>query len=44
MTAGQSPEAQHETWEAIAEAVRDPNSPDGIVRLSNLAWLAVGRA
>jgi ubiquinone/menaquinone biosynthesis C-methylase UbiE len=44
MTAGQSPPAQHETWEAIAEAVRDPTSPGGTVRLSNLAWLAVGRA
>jgi enediyne biosynthesis protein CalE5 len=44
MTAGRSPDAQDETWEAIAEAVRDPNSPDGGVRLSNVALLAVGRA
>jgi ubiquinone/menaquinone biosynthesis C-methylase UbiE len=44
MTAGLSSDAQAKTWEAIAEAVRDANSPDGAVRLSNIALLAVGRA
>jgi ubiquinone/menaquinone biosynthesis C-methylase UbiE len=44
MTAGHSPEAQDETWQAIAEAVRDVSAPDGAVRLSNVALLAVGRA
>ena len=44
MTAGRSRDAQDETWEAIAEAVRDASSPDGAVRLSNVALLAVGQA
>ena len=44
MTAGRSADAQDEIWGAVAEAVRDANSPDGAVRLSNTALLAVGRA
>ena len=44
MTAGHSPDEQYETWEAVAEAVRDATTPDGAVRLSNVALLAVGRA
>jgi enediyne biosynthesis protein CalE5 len=44
MTAGRSPEAQDETRDAITAAVRDAISPDGAVRLSNVALLAVGRA
>jgi ubiquinone/menaquinone biosynthesis C-methylase UbiE len=44
MTAELSPDTQDETWEAITQAVRDANPPDGAVRLSNVALLAVGRA
>jgi hypothetical protein len=43
MTAGRSPDTLHEIWEAVAEAVRDANAPDGAVRLSNVALLALGR-
>jgi SAM-dependent methyltransferase len=44
MIAGRSRDEQDQTWEAIGDAVRDPDSPDGAVRLSNLALLAVGQA
>lgn len=44
MTAGQPPDVQAATWEAIAEAVRDASRGADAVRLSNLALLAAGRA
>lgn len=41
---GQPPAVQDETWEAIAEAIRDATRGDAALRLSNLALLAAGRA
>jgi len=37
-------EVQDETWEAITDAIRPKAADDGVVRLTNLALLASGRA
>jgi ubiquinone/menaquinone biosynthesis C-methylase UbiE len=38
------PDVQEATWAAITEAIREAAGGDGVVRLSNQALLAVGRA
>jgi hypothetical protein len=44
MIAPHPQEVQDRTWAAIAEAVREFATDTGVVRLSNLVLLAVGRA
>jgi SAM-dependent methyltransferase len=44
MIAPHSQEVQDETWAAITEAIRQAAGDTGVVRFSNLALVAVGRA